>query len=153
MPRMRGRLYSSCASSTWSFPSADVACWAKMSRISCVRSITRVSSAFSRNRCCDGIELVVDEEALGAGVAEALLQLLELALADVGALRGPRAVLDDGADRLDAGRPGELADLGELLLRVDPLAQHGENEAALGLRGTWNHRQEVWHWPTAPSTS
>ena len=54
LPRMRGRLYSSCASSTWSFPSADVACWAKMSRISCVRSMTRVSSAFSRNRCWAG---------------------------------------------------------------------------------------------------
>ena len=48
MPRIRGRLYSSCASSTWSFPSALTACWAKMSRISCVRSITRASSAFSR---------------------------------------------------------------------------------------------------------
>ncbi len=82
-----------------------------------------------------------------------LLQLLELALADVGALRRPRAVLHDGADRLDAGRPRELAHLGELLVGVDPLAQHGEDEAALGLRGTWNHRPQVWHWPTAPSTS
>ena len=54
MPRMRGRLYSSCASSTWSLPSAVTACWAKMSRISCVRSTTRASSAFSRKRCCDG---------------------------------------------------------------------------------------------------
>ncbi len=44
MPRMRGRLYSSCASSTWSLPSAVTACWAKMSRISCVRSTTRASS-------------------------------------------------------------------------------------------------------------
>ena len=69
MPRMRGRLYSSCASSTCSFPSALVACWAKMSRISCVRSTTRVSSAFSRKRCCDGIELVVDDHALGVRLA------------------------------------------------------------------------------------
>src|SRR5206468_3371906 len=53
-PRMRGRLYSSCASSTWSLPSADTACWAKMSRMSWVRSTTRALSAFSRNRCCDG---------------------------------------------------------------------------------------------------
>ncbi len=47
IPRMRGRLYSSCASSTWSFPSALRACWAKMSRISCVRSTTRALSASS----------------------------------------------------------------------------------------------------------
>ena len=141
MPRMRGRLYSSCASSTWSFPSADVACWAKMSRISCVRSIDARVERVLEEPLLGRIELVVDEQALRVGVGEPLLQLLELALADVGALRRPRAVLDDGADRLDAGRPGELADLGELLLRVDPLAQHGENEAALGLRGTWDHRQ------------
>ena len=50
-------------------------------------------------------------------------------------------MLDDGSDRLDPGRAGELADLGELVVRIDPLAQHGENEAALGLRGTWNHRR------------
>src|SRR5689334_13631352 len=54
MPRMRGRLYSSWASSTWSFPSALTACWAKMSRISCVRSITRALSVSSRYRCCTG---------------------------------------------------------------------------------------------------
>src|SRR5439155_423486 len=54
IPRMRGRLYSSCASSTWSFPSAETACWAKMSRMSCVRSTTRTPSAFSRERRCAG---------------------------------------------------------------------------------------------------
>src|SRR5262249_26323798 len=52
----------------------------------------------------DGIELVVDEQALGAGGAEAILQLLELALADVGAACRARPVLHDAADRLDAGR-------------------------------------------------
>ena len=54
MPRMRGRLYSSCASSTCSLPSALVACWAKMSRISCVRSTTRAVRAFSSAFCCAG---------------------------------------------------------------------------------------------------
>ena len=96
---------------------ASTACWAKMSRISCVRSITRASSAFSRKRCCAGIELVVDEQALGLELLEALLQLLELALADVGALRRAGAVLHDAADGLDAGRARELLDLGELLVR------------------------------------
>ena len=42
-----------------------------------------------------GIELVVDDHALGARLREALLQLLELALADVRALRRTRAVLHD----------------------------------------------------------
>jgi len=88
-----------------------------------------------------GIELVVDEQALRGGVAIPFLQLFELALADVGAPRGPRAMLDDRSDRLDPGRPGELADLGELVVRIDPLAQHGENEAALRLRFTWDHQQ------------
>src|ERR671931_173222 len=54
MPRMRGRLYSSCASSTCNLPSALVACCAKMSRISCVRSTTRACSVSSSVRCCDG---------------------------------------------------------------------------------------------------
>ena len=64
MPRMRGRLYSSCASSTCSLPSAETACWAKMSRISCVRSTTRADSASSSARCCVGCELVVDDQHL-----------------------------------------------------------------------------------------
>ena len=55
MPRMRGRLYSSCASSTCSLPSALRACWAKMSRISCVRSTTRAVRASSSFRCCAGL--------------------------------------------------------------------------------------------------
>ena len=39
-PRMRARLYSSCASSTCSLPSAECACPAKMSRMIAVRSTT-----------------------------------------------------------------------------------------------------------------
>ena len=35
-------------------PRRVTACWAKMSRISCVRSMTRASSASSRYRCCAG---------------------------------------------------------------------------------------------------
>ena len=52
---MRGRLYSSCASSTWSLPSAVWACAAKMSRITAVRSTTRISSVSSSTRCCTGV--------------------------------------------------------------------------------------------------
>ena len=96
------------------------------------------------------IELVVDEQALGAGFLVALLQLLELALPDVRSLRGPGPMLDDLADRLDARRPGELLDLSQLLAHVRTLAEHREDEPALGLRGTWNHRSRLWHSPSAP---
>src|SRR3954469_17706232 len=55
-PRMRARLYSSWASSTWSLPSELWACSAKMSRIVAVRSTTGVgSSACSRLRSWRGL--------------------------------------------------------------------------------------------------
>src|SRR5439155_1043149 len=82
MPRMRGRLYSSCASSTWSFPSALTACWAKMSRISWVRSTTRAESAFSSVRCCTGSSssstssTIPSESRHEAVVREHLLELI-----------------------------------------------------------------------------
>ena len=100
IPRMRGRLYSSWASSTWSLPSALTACWAKMSRISCVRSITRAPSASSRKRCCAGSSSPSTSTLSASASSNALLQLLELALADVGALRRPAR---------DAGRSGRPA--------------------------------------------
>jgi hypothetical protein len=49
-------------------------------------------------------------------------------------------VLDDAADRLDARRTGEFLDLGELLVGVHSLGQNREDEPALGLRRTWDHR-------------
>ena len=131
---MRGRLYSSWASSTWSLPSAERACWAKMSRISWVRSTTRVLRASSSARCCGRIELVVDEQHLRLRVRVGLLELLELALADIGARVGALAVLDDLGDRLDAGGARELLQLGELLLGVDPLGEHRDGEPTLGSR-------------------
>ena len=58
-------------------------------------------------------ELVVDDQRLGARALERLLQLLELALADVGARIGPLAVLDELGHRLDARGARELAQLRE----------------------------------------
>src|SRR5581483_4253827 len=86
------------------------------------------------------VEIVVDEEAFRARIAKALFELLELPFADVRPLCRPRPVLDHSADRLDACGPRELAYLGELLVGIDPVSQHGEDEAALGLRRTWDHR-------------
>ena len=66
--------------------------------------------------------------------AEPLAQLLELALADVRALRRAAAVLDDPADRLDARGAGELLDLGQLVVGIRSLSQNREHEPALRLR-------------------
>ena len=79
------------------------------------------------------LELVVDDQHVRGRLAERLLQLLELPLADVRARVGPRAVLDDLVDGLDAGRPGQLAQLGQLLGLASGL-EHGDGEPALGLR-------------------
>ena len=55
-PPSRGMVYCSCASSTCNFPAALVACAAKISRISMLRSITRrPSSSCSIFRICDGV--------------------------------------------------------------------------------------------------
>src|SRR5262249_2980100 len=63
----------------------------------------------------DRVELIVDEQGFGAERVVALLQLLELALADVGPPHGSSAVLHDAADRLDPGCARELLDFGELV--------------------------------------
>ena len=60
-PTSRGSRYLSCASSTCHLPSRVRARRAKMSRISCVRSITLRSSRSSSCRSCAGRELVVED--------------------------------------------------------------------------------------------
>ena len=54
-PRSRGSMYCSWASSTWALPSRLLACWAKMSRISAVRSITLTLTTPSRRRSWLGL--------------------------------------------------------------------------------------------------
>src|SRR5262249_37738061 len=76
-------------------------------------------------------ELVVDDQRLGARGLERVLQLLELALADVGARVRPVAVLDQLGHGLDACGPRELRQLGELV--VGALRRNREHEPALGL--------------------
>ena len=155
MPRMRGRLYSSCASSTWSLPSALTACCAKMSRISCVRSITRAPSASSRKRCCTGSSSSSTSRLSASASSKSSFSSSSLPLPTYVRCAGRGAVLHDAADRLDAGRARELLDLGELVVRICSLGQHREDEPALGLRGTWNHRGALCPLtapsPTSPS--
>ena len=69
------------------------------------------------------VELVVDEQALGFELLELLLDLLELALADVGALRGTGAMLNRPTDGDHAGGARELLDLGELLGGIHALGR------------------------------
>ena len=98
-----------------------------------MRSTTRDSSAFSSVRCCDGLELVVDDEHLGLRLRVGLLELLELPFADERARVGARAVLDDLRDRVDARGARELLELGDLVVRVGAGREHCEDEPALGL--------------------
>ena len=55
LPERRGSMYLSCAISTCTLPARLCARWAKMSRISIVRSTTRTSVSFSRLRICVGV--------------------------------------------------------------------------------------------------
>ena len=66
-PRSRGSRYCSWASSTCALPSLLLACWAKMSRISAVRSMTLTLICCSRLRSWDGRELAVADHRVGAG--------------------------------------------------------------------------------------
>ena len=134
MPRMRGRLYSSCASSTWSLPSALTGVLGEDVEDQ-LRAVddARLRGAFSSVRCWDGrsSSSTTSTSAPAAGVA--LLQLVELALADVRARVGVRPVLDEAADRAHAGGPRELLELGQLLVGIDSLREDGQDEPALGL--------------------
>jgi hypothetical protein len=60
-------MYCSWASSTWALPSRLRACWAKMSRISAVRSMTlTLHHAFQPPQLARG-ELAVADHGVGAG--------------------------------------------------------------------------------------
>jgi len=78
-------------------------------------------------------ELVVDEQDVRLRGRIRLLQLGELALADVGARIGPGPVLHHRPERLDPGRARQLLELGQLVLGGYPLGQHRDDEPALGL--------------------
>ena len=90
-------------------------------------------------------QLVVDQERLRVRVSESALELDELALADVGALVGPRPLLHDLRHRVDAGRPGQLAELSQLLVGIDVRAQHGDDESPLRLRARSRIRLVLSH--------
>ena len=89
-----------------------------MSRMIAVRSITGTPIASSRLRSWRGSELVVAGDHVRAGALDRLLELRELALAEVDVRVGLRAVLDQLAGDRDAGRAQQLLQLGELVVAV-----------------------------------
>ena len=135
MPRMRCMLYSSCASSTWSLPSALCACSAKMSRITRgavdhahlerVLEARAAGSARARPRSHDD---------LGLELLASALQLLDLARADVGLRVGCRR----GAARRRRRRRLRRSAAARASRRARPgprRAQHGDEHGALGAIG------------------
>ena len=134
----RGSWYSSWASSTWSRPSWVWACWAKMSRISRLRSMTLTLSRLSRAFCWAGLSSSSATRRSKPGLRLGRDEFLGLALADVPVRVDVTAVLPLGADDLRPGGRGEVGQLDERLLggpaavvaRVD-----GDEEGALDRRG------------------
>ena len=111
----RGSVYLSCASSTWSLPSRLSARCAKMSRMSCVRSITLRSVASSMARACAGVRSR-SKMATVARLAWPEHDLVELALAQHGARMDLRALLAHRVGHLDPGRAHQLQHLLEVLV-------------------------------------
>ena len=106
----------------------------------------RLRAAFSSSRCCDGRELVVDEQHLGARVAVRLLQLVELPLADVVRVSGcgrcwtSRATGSTPAVRASSSSSASSSS------GSTPCREHGQDEPALGLetrRGIGLSRRHV----------
>ena len=118
MPRMRGRLYSSCASSTWSFPSA-LSRAERRCRGSAACGRRRGLRARSRAPLLRRRELVVDEEHLGVRVGVRRLELLELALADVRPRIAAWRAAGRARRRLDAGGARKLAHSAEPRVGID----------------------------------
>ena len=79
-------------------------------------------------------ELVVDEQRLGVGVAEDLLQFGQLPLPHERPRVRVDPVLDELADGQDARGPRELAELAELVVGIYTLRVDTEQEPALRLR-------------------
>ena len=107
-PRSRGSRYCSWASSTWALPSLLRACWAKMSRISAVRSMTLTLHDVFQLAELAGRQLAVADHGVGAGRDDDVAQLLGLARADIGGRVGPARGAGSGR-RAPPSRPSRPA--------------------------------------------
>ena len=96
--------YSSCASSTWRWASWVRAAVAKMSRMTSVRSITLTPRWPFQVPRLGGAQVVVEDDEVGLVRLDQLLQLLDLARADVGGDIDLLPLLEHAADH-DEDRP------------------------------------------------
>ena len=111
----------SCASSTWSLPSLVRARWAKMSRISAVRSMTRTSRARVRFRSCPGDSESSEIRSPAPRARASVPHLLHLALPEVEARVPLAALLDDAGEDFRAGAFGQASQLLHRLLDLPAL--------------------------------
>ena len=130
-PLMRARLYSSCASSTWSLPSAVWAWSAKMSRITAVRSITGTPSACSRLRSWRGTSSSSTATRLASAAAISRFSSVELAPAQVAVGIGRGSRLGHLPGRRHPGRAQQLLQLGQGIVAVLVVADDSDCDGAL----------------------
>ena len=89
-----------------------------------MRSITLTPSSFSRLRVWAGPEVVVEDDDVGLVGLDELLELLDLARADVGGDIDLLPLLQHPADHDDAGRLGQAPDLVQRIVRDLRLRGH-----------------------------
>ena len=110
---------------------------AKMSRISSLRSSTLSLVAFSRLRICGRRQVVVEDDHVGVGGRDLLLQFFELALADVAGGVDLQPPLAEAADDGGAGGGRQAAQLVERVV-ADPGAVrqvHADEEGFFEMDG------------------
>jgi len=112
MPRMRWRLYSSCASSTWSCPPRCARAGRRVSGSQPpVRSTTRACSSSSSRRCLAGRQLGRRRRSPPPRPARPAPSAPRACRAEVGARVRSLAMLHDRGGRLHAGRVQQLLHL------------------------------------------
>jgi hypothetical protein len=118
--RRTSRVLTYCrrASSTCSLPSWLRARWAKISRISRVRSLTGRPRWRSRLRCWPGLSDWSNSTSVAPCASARALISSALPLPTNSAASGALRLAGDAGDRLQAGGAGELAQLGELGVEV-----------------------------------
>ena len=119
----RGSKCWSCASSIWSLPSRVRARWAKMSRISDVRSRILQLKIFSRFAALRGRQVVVEDDRVHVVSPAEIRELRRLALADKRGGRRRIQLLETVADDVAAGGRGQFDEFGERIARVRAAAR------------------------------
>ena len=125
-PTSRGSRYLSCASSTCSLPSRVRARRAKMSRISCVRSMTLRSSRLCSSRSCAGDNSLSKIDDVDVGFGGRLRQHVDFAAAEKRRRIGLRAILQHAQHHARAGGVGESCQFFERMFGVDPPRAAGD---------------------------